>query len=84
MNTLIAMLILSLAAAGAALLTQDELTAIQEKGTAQTSLIGSLNRNGTLRAATIQWQLATGSATVPTPEILVADGYLAPEFLTTE
>lgn len=81
MNALIALLILSLAAAGAAVLTQDQLTAIQAKGYAQASLIGSLNRNGTLQAATIQWQLATGSATLPTPEMLVNDGYLAPEFL---
>lgn len=66
------------------LLSQSQLTDIQVQGHAQTALIGQLNRDGMLRAATIKWQLDTLNTTVPTPEELVAAGYLAPEFLAEQ
>lgn len=81
MNALITILITSLATAGVILLSQGQLTDIQVRGHAQTALIGGLNHRGTLNAATIKWQLDTLNTTVPTPEELVAAGYLAPEFL---
>ncbi|MDQ2823584.1 MAG: hypothetical protein M3Y65_24930 [Pseudomonadota bacterium] len=84
MNTLIALLVASLATAGAVLLTQDQLSDIQTQGQAKASLISRLNTNGTLHAATVQWQLDTANTRVPTPEELVAAGYLAPEFLLAQ
>lgn len=45
------------------------------------AVIDKTNREQTLKAATVMWQVARATQETPTAEQLVSDGYLDPKFM---
>lgn len=84
MDTTLKLLLAALAAGGSYGVLEPHIEQLVSSAKVQLEVIEKTNRSETLKAATVLYQVQTGTTATPTPKELVDAGYLDPKFLDGE